>query len=133
MMPGLLSPRLKRRITSTLFSAWRSFHRSSPSLFALDARTGSMILLRPISAKLSQFTTPATFSHGTVSSRTLTRRHCEMSVITRATSLTTTGRAGQTTQRNLPYSTALRPLWVAMAFLVAPTRLRTVFLPTLLL
>ena len=122
MSLGLPFLQLRKRITSRLSSAWRSFHRSSLSLSALDVRTGTMTLWLHIFAKLFLFTTLATSCPGIDTLPTLTRRLCGTSVATRDISLTTTGRNGLTTQQSLLYSMVRIPPWVATVFLDARTR-----------
>lgn len=130
---GLPSPQLRRKTTSTLFSAWQNFHPSSPSQYALAVRTASTILSRHTSVRRSPFTTLATSWLGTGSLPTLMRRHYGTSVATKVINPTTTGRNGQMIRQSLLCSTALRPPWVETAFSVAQTRPHMVFLPTLLL
>lgn len=126
---GLPSPQPRGRSISRLSSAWESYLPSFQSPFVLDAKTATMTLSLPTFVRPSRFTTPATSCLGTGILPTLMRRHCAMSVATRATSLTTTGRNGQMTRQSRHCLTGRRPPWAAMASLAAQTRQATEFLP----
>lgn len=128
--PGLHSLKLRRRNTSRPSSAWESCRPNSLSPSVLDARTATMTSSLPTSAKPSPFTTLATSWLGIGSLPTPMRRHCAMSVATRATNPTTTGRNGLTTRRSRLCSTDRRPPWAEMVNLAAQTKRATEFLPT---
>ena len=128
---GLLSPRLRRRITSRLSNVWRSFHPSFPSPSALDARTDTMTSSPHTSAQPSPSTTLEISYLGTGTSPMHMRRHCAMSVATRATSPITTGQNGPMTQQSRLCLMGRRHPLVATVYSVARTRQSMVFQRTL--